>query len=289
MTRENICLTYLPEYDSYGIADSKVLEITGRGNTPLISLGNEDYKQLANKEADPQNPTVSFLMCREDGYYTVPADYAKSIAKTGLNMRFLTYKENLRQMDGTDGLILPGGNFDSPDIFYTDPLKINANAPDIRSCAYLSSIAKAEKEQMPILGICAGAQMVGGMHGLRIYRNIQEYTSSSLEHENPNLTAHEVTIFPETPLSKMFPNQLKIITNSRHSEGIMPDDKTSDLKIYAVSADEIPEAWGNEEKKILCIQWHPENFAAQGDDSMQKIYNWIAQKAYLYKQQKSLI
>ena len=55
-------------------------------------------------------------------------------------------------MDGINGLILPGGAFDSPNEFYTDPLKPNGSRPGTRSHAYISSIMKAEKNGLPILG-----------------------------------------------------------------------------------------------------------------------------------------
>lgn len=287
MAKEHICLEYLPEYNSYGIADSKISEITNRGNTPIISLNNEDYKHLANKLPDAKSPTIAFLTCRETGYYTIPANYAKSIAQTGLNIRFLTYKENIKQMEGTDGLILPGGRFDSPDIFYADPRKKTDNAPGSRSYAYISSIIEAESKRMPMLGICAGAQMIGGMHGMKMYRSLKEHTQPPLVHKTKKLEAHEVFISPCTPLADILDTRY-IETNSRHKEAMLPNDQTSDLKIYAVTPDGIPEAWGNEDKKILCIQWHPEDFAAQGDVSMQKIYDWIAQKANIYKYQKEI-
>lgn len=38
----------------------------------------------------------------------------------------------------------------------------------------------------------------------------------------------------------------------------------------------------------MCIQWHPEDFAAKGDKPMQNIYNWLAKKARIYQKQKQL-
>ena len=70
----------------------------------------------------------------------------------------------------------------------------------------------------------------------------------------------------------------EIETNSRHAESMLPYASDSKLTIYARTEDNIPESWGNAEKNIMCIQWHPEDFAANGDISMQRIYNWLAQK-----------
>ena len=280
--KQNVNLEFLPEYNAYGISDEQMAAFAKEGITPILQLSDEDYAQLANKKPHANQPIVGFLMGREKGYYTIDMPYAKAIAQSCVQLRFLTYNENLSQMDGINGLILPGGAFDSPNEFYTDPQK-GDSTPGTRSYAYITSIMKAEKEGIPMLGICAGAQMIGGMHGMKMYRDLKAYTNTSLEHKTKDLGAHNVFIYPNTPLAKIL-GEGHIETNSRHREAMMPNDKISDLKIYASTADGTPEAWGNEDKNILCIQWHPEDFAAQGDTKMQKIYDWLAEKALQHKQ-----
>lgn len=48
----------------------------------------------------------------------------------------------------------------------------------------------------------------------------------------------------------------------------------------------IPEAWGDADKNELFNQWHPEDFAAEGDKTMQNIYDWHAGKALEYQKQR---
>lgn len=283
--KQIVFLEFLPEYKAYGISDNKIAELKAQNITPLLELQASDYQQLSGSAPSEENPTIAFLLGREKDHYTIDIPYAKAIAQSGANIRFLTYDDNLSQMNGVDGLILPGGSFNSPNIFYTDPLKETEDQPGTRSYAYITSIMQAEQENLPILGICAGAQMLGGMHGMKMYRNLKEYTQTTLEHKTKDLEAHDVLIYPDTPLAEILGNG-HIETNSRHKEAMTPNDKISDLKIYAATADGTPEAWGNENKNILCIQWHPEDFAAQGDEKMQKIYNWLTNKAKEYKQRK---
>jgi hypothetical protein len=58
------------------------------------------------------------------------------------------------------------------------------------------------------------------------------------------------------------------------------------MSVYAVSeGDNVPEIWGNDKEGILCVQGHPEDFAASGDKVMQNIYNYVAKRAMLYMQQ----
>ena len=299
MKTQNIQLSFIPEFNAFGIADSEIEKLEKDNITPIISLQDEDYKRMDCPAPSPDAPTVAFLLGRDSQeeniqgvivkkpYYTIDWNYAKAVAQSGVNIRFLTYNSNVSQMDNVDGLILPGGCFDSPNEFYTDPLKKVASHPRERSYAYVTSIIEAEKKGLPMLGICAGAQMIGGMHGLRLYRDLKEYTHTNLEHKTKELEAHIVTIKEDSPLFKLL-GQHKIETNSRHREALMNNDTISDLKIYATSNDSTPEAWGNEDKNILCIQWHPEDFAANGDNTMQKIYNWLADKAQIYQKQKTL-
>ena len=288
MKTKHIQLNYLSEFNAFGIPDAEIEKLEKDNITPIITLKDKDYEEKFEcSKPSPDAPTVAFLLGREKDTYTIDWNYAKAVAQSGVNIRFLTYKNNVSQMDDVDGLILPGGSFVSPSEFYTDPMKKTNEKPGSRSYAYITSIMEAEKNGIPMLGICAGAQMIGGMHGLRLYRDLKEYTHTNLEHKTKELEAHIVTIREDSPLFKLL-GQHKIETNSRHREALMNNDSISDLKIYATSNDSTPEAWGNEEKNILCIQWHPEDFAAQGDKTMQKIYNWLADKARIYQKQKTL-
>ena len=70
------------------------------------------------------------------------------------------------------------------------------------------------------------------------------------------------------------------MVNSRHTSSVVLPTKSIANKIgldfYAFAPDGVPEAWGNDQKNILCIQWHPENYAVQGDETMQRIFQWLA-------------
>lgn len=285
MSFQAVQLEFLEQYNAFGVADEKISAITAAGDIPLLTLKAEDYDRLGVAAPRETAPTVGFLLGRETGFYTIDFNYAKAIAQSGVQMRFLTYEENVAQLSGVDGLILPGGRFSSPNQFYTDPLKPTEEKPQTRSYAYITSIMVAEKEKMPILGICAGSQMVGGMHGMKMYRDVKEYAHTDIEHKTKTLSAHSVRIIKGTPLYQLI-GQTEVTVNSRHTEAMFPLDCISDLKIYAHSPDGTPEAWGNEDKGILCIQWHPEDFAANGDEKMQNIYNWLAGKAHIYQKQK---
>ena len=62
-----------------------------------------------------------------------------------------------------------------------------------------------------------------------MYRNLKEYTQTSLEHKTKELEAHQVLIYPNTPLANILAAGY-IETNSRHKEAMLPNDEISDLK-----------------------------------------------------------
>ena len=281
MHTQSVTLEYLPQYKAYGISDEKINVFEKQNIIPFISLAPQDIEQLSNASKD-NKPTVAFLLGRDENYYTIDYNYARAILQSGVNIRFLTYSSCAEQMNGIHGLILPGGRFPSPEQFYCDAAPNTSTKYEPRAAAYLNCIAEALKEHLPMLGICAGAQMIGGVLGMKMYRNTKQYTNTDIEHKTKILDAHKVLIKNPSPLYDILQTE-EIETNSRHTESMLPYASDSKLTIYARTEDNIPESWGNAEKNILCIQWHPEDFAANGDISMQRIYNWLAQKALNYK------
>lgn len=284
MKTQNITFSRFAEYNSFGIPDETINTLEQNNIIPIITLTENDYKFLDCPPPAENAPLLLFLLGREENIYAVNFNYVKAMLQSGANIRFLTYQNIDYHLPEADGIILPGGNFVSPDEFYTDPQTKSA-VYEPRAKAYLFLIREAEKRGLPLLGICAGAQMIAGMHGFKMYRDIKTYTNSELEHKNKHLQAHTVTVYPNTLLHKILGCD-KIETNSRHREAIVADENNKDLEIYAFSYDDTPEAWGNEQKNILCIQWHPEDFAAQGNQTMQNIYNWLTDQARLFQKQK---
>lgn len=287
MKTEKVYLQWMDEYAAFGVADEVIKKSVKNGCLPIVVLKDEDYEKLGCKPPKGDAPTVGFLLGREKGHYTMDFDYAKAIAQSNVKMRFLTYGENVAQMEGIDGLILPGGGFNSPNEFYTDPLKKGCGVPGERAYAYVTSVMAAKQNKIPVLGVCAGAQILGGMHGMKMYRSIREYTDAIVEHNTKNSEAHKIFIDVNSPLYAILKED-NLIVNSRHNESMVRGVGESELSVYALSEDGIPEAWGSEKENILCVQWHPENFASKGDEKMQKIYDWIALKAREYQKRNIL-
>ena len=275
-------LRYLPEFDNYGIEKS-VLQ--NKQTVPEIRLAEEERQNLLSS-VQPK-AKVGFLLGQDqsaDGteFYTIDKDYLTSLLNAGADLRFIDYDHAYTQTKQADALVLPGGSFDSPKEFYVDTPPSEQKTFSKRAFAYLQALFAAKHESMPILGICAGAQMMAALYGRKMYSLVK----TAIKHQTSEQIAHDVLVL-DNQFQQMLQTKHSVFSvNSRHKEALLeeyfqtPYQNKHDLKIFAISReDNIPEAWGNLGKGLLGIQWHPENMAARGDKHMQNIYNWIVLKA----------
>ncbi len=289
-------LDFEPLSKMFYVADSVIAEYAKTSTVPVFELSKSDYERLGCPVPADDALTIGFLAGRSGSCYSIDRNYALALAKlTGFKVRLLTYEHCVHQLYDCNGLVLPGGAFDSPESYYTDP-RNDVAFPSLRSKAYAQCIHTALDLQIPILGICAGAQMVAGAFELKMYRSF-DYIETPIEHYTKQPEAHRLNVFSGTPLQRIFGGDNLFYVNSRHREllvpikvqrelwaethKIKPDEVVLPLDIYAEANDGTPEAWGSEALHILCVQWHPEDMAAAGNEKMQRIYQWLADEIRL--------
>lgn len=265
---------FLAQFNGFGLSDSQWSKINRSDMNPTFWLAPEDYDRLEVVVPNKKAPVVGLLFGREDGYYCADMNYVLALAKAGAKIMFLDYEHHRAQLADCDALVLPGGAFASPEKFYTDGKTKRLSYPTARSEAYVECIFDALKYKMPILGICAGAQMLAGAAGMKLYRS-KDYFESALEHKSQIAEAHRVWISPGSPFASLMGNRESMVVNSRHGEFLAPervqreecklcDGDKLPLDIYATATDGIPEAWGDMQNGILCVQWHPEDMSKDG-------------------------
>lgn len=261
---------YMPEINAYGVKESEVKEILVSGKIPEILLAEKEYLSL---KGTSNQPIIGIIAEHKKGIYAIDYKYAKSLIQSGVRIRLLTYERISQQISGINGLVLEGGTICAPDFFYEENKE--KYKPNSHYEAYETAIILAKQNKLPLLGINVGALMIAAIYGGRLYRDVSKYTD--IKHKTKKISAHSVTLLPGNPLARIFCKK-KINTNSRHTEALNPSIPFN-LALYAIAEDGIPEAWGSEEQNILCVQWHPEDFAIEGCKPMQEIFNWLAKKA----------
>ena len=167
---------------------------------PFSLLSPDVELRLPNVSENSTAPKIGLILALEKGYegYVIDEPYVSALLSQGATLRFLTYDNIAKQISDLelDGLLLIGGNFDSPAEYYLHP----ENLPPThnlskRSMAYLEAIAYAHKHRLPLLGICAGFQMLAGYFGAKMYLDVQQELKSTIPHKTDKyLDAHLVQI-----------------------------------------------------------------------------------------------
>lgn len=278
----------LPQFNGYGISDAEWRKYR---NVQYLSfwLSPKDYAKLGCSAPKKDAPVIGVLFSREKGYYSIGQNYLAAVAATGAQIMLLDHVNYRDQIINCDALLLPGGAFASPEKYYTDSKTKELKHPSDRSEVYFWCIKDALKYGMPVLGICAGMQMLAGFVGMKLFQS-KDCFESPLEHKSPKDDAHLIWLKPNTPFAKLIGAAEKLSVNSRHTEFVAPervqreelrlvDGDVLPLEVYATATDGIPEAIGDMARGILCVQWHPEDLAVKGDTTQQKIFSWLYDEA----------
>lgn len=274
---------YFSQFHGFGIADR---ELEKMKNLPLMMFGDEEHTVV-----------VGVLMGRESEHYCLQQDYVIALDLAGARVMFLDYKNYLAQLPLCDALLLPGGIFDSPEWYYADArADASPEYPSERAKAYAECFHFAQAADMPVLGICAGMQVICAEMGMKLYPSF-ELVETPLQHKTLEPDAHYVQVFEGTAFSELMDCQPWLKVNSRHSELLAPEriqreqlklapNEALPLQIYGKSNDGIIEAIGDMEHGVLGVQWHPENLAVAGDNRQKKIFKWLVAKGLAFKHSK---
>jgi gamma-glutamyl-gamma-aminobutyrate hydrolase PuuD len=171
-------------------------------------------------------------------------------------------------LQGVCGIILLGGKNIKPD-FDSDRDRFESQI-----------LGQCENRKIGVLGICRGMQMLNVFYGGTI-QNIPQHKTDLHQGFRPNQPKiqhwenidfdHGHTIVLQNSLLKAL-NKSKIRVNSIHQMQV--DQLARGFEIAAQSECGIIEAFSNEKKKILGVQFHPE-LDLQNSDMQKVIELWL--------------
>ena len=197
----------------------------------------------------------------------------------------------LSLLDTLDGLVLSGGDDINPLLLGEEPLpQLHSVCPE-RDETELFLAREAFHRQIPTLGICRGIQMMAAVLGGKVYQDIYvQGEGAKLKHSQdlPRYTAsHTVNIKEGSTLQSIVGNKQTLAVNSFHHQAV--SDPGPHLKVSAQSPDGIIEAVeSNEDKALLGVQWHPECFILNNDQSMMSLFRWLINEARTFAQAKRI-
>jgi putative glutamine amidotransferase len=169
-----------------------------------------------------------------------------------------------RALEGVDGLLLTGGEDMDPAWYGSEPSpQLDPPSRD-RDLFELALFAVARHQEMPILGICRGIQLINVAMGGTLFQDLPTERPGAVEHRSPgrrDLRSHAVRLLPGSRVAQALGAEALRVNSSHHqgirtlAPGLTASGWTEDQLVEAVeSPAEAP--W------LMAVQWHPEEMHA---------------------------
>jgi putative glutamine amidotransferase len=174
-----------------------------------------------------------------------------------------------------DGLLISGGGFDiDPSHYGEQPIANLGKIKAQRTFTEMESIALGLQRDLPMLGICGGAQAINVALGGSLYQDIATQVPNAQEHQRNHSNGHTIELLRGTLLHKIF-NRRTMKVNTTHHQAIRNPGKG--LVINATAPDGLIE--GIESTKhsfVLGVQWHPEVLAPRSPEQRKIFSSFIS-------------
>ncbi len=214
-------------------------------------------------------------------WYALRVHYANSIENNGGVPVLIPYQESLivEYVDLCDGFIFPGGEYDiNPEFYGKKPDPKSILSVDHRTNFEIKLMHKVLEENKPMLGICAGEQLLNVVLGGTLYQDIGSSDIKTDMNHRPggdaSLERHYIDIEKDSLLYSIVGKE-RYKVNTHHHQAV--HDLGKDLRVSAVASDGVIEAIEHTKLDFcLGVEWHPE-YETNEDDS--KIISALIQHA----------
>jgi putative glutamine amidotransferase len=227
-----------------------------RGSPPLIGI-TADLSSVPSHRTQSQSEPTLFL----------PQRYVSAVERVGAIAVILPAHHSShglrRYMNLLDGLVISGGNFDiHPRYYGEEPINQLGIIKPQRTEFELELAMSALKHDLPVLGICGGAQAINVVLGGSLYQDIAAQLPDAAEHQQSarkTVGGHRVQVQDGTRLRKIIGRQ-SVEVNTTHHQAIKKLGRG--LVVNAVAGDGVIEGIESTRHEfVLGLQWHPEVLA----------------------------
>ena len=170
-------------------------------------------------------------------------------------------------------LVIGGGNDISPE-HYGGDLDAKVKLDPERDELEMAWIERALEKEIPLLGICRGAQLINVVLGGRLHQDIRQMRRRT--YNRPGLLpTKQVRLVPESILAEVC-GKMRLRVNSLHHQAIK--DPGRDLKVVGWDLDDITQAIECPSgRSIIGVQWHPEYLFYL--PSQFALFRWLLRRA----------
>lgn len=173
--------------------------------------------------------------------------------------------DNFEDLKKCDGIMITGGIDTHPKFYNNNRLNYPLGPEEFnekRDIFELKIFEYAQKNDVPVLAICRGMQLVNCALGGDLIQDLEEAGKTDHKKQTQYDDGKHKVFVNKTSLFYKIAGLDKGEVNSAHHQGL---GKIADeLMISAVSIDDVPEAMEYYDKTnkpfLLCVQWHPERF-----------------------------
>ena len=207
-------------------------------------------------------------------WYALRCNYLESIEEFGGTPLPLPHFKNEIEnyINLIDGLVMTGGFYDVDPACYGEKLSSEkVIQKDTRTEFELGMFKAAIDKNMPILGICAGEQIMNVALGGTLHQHIPDSVPNCLEHEQKtpkHQTSHSIKLDKSSKLYKICGNENFDVNSTHHQAVKMPG---KGLKAVAHAPDGVIEAIEHDSHRFcIGVEWHPEYLSTEQDKNIFK-------------------
>lgn len=229
-----------------------------RSKRPLIGLPGR-RKRIGQIEGFPE----SLHHLHVDVYF---ADYARSVyAAGGLPVHLPLDADPAEWVHHLDGLVLTGGADIEPERYGHDnhASDTEPHRDEVEFALFDTAVA----DELPVLGICRGLQLINVHRGGTLEQHVPEHSRYDVA---PHVETHVLAITPGSVLHSLYGDTAEV--NSLHHQTI--GEVGDGLVVTAVAEDGTVEGVELTGLPVIAVQWHPEMM--RHDDPA---FTWLVDQA----------
>ena len=204
-------------------------------------------------------PRIGITVVRNDPDYV--HTYLAALERAGAEWQVIS-PANANDLAATlktlDGLLLPGGG-DMDPAYYGEALDGSETRwmDRVRDELELNAVRAAVEQDMPVLGICRGFQVLNVAYGGSLVQHVDYHRVGG----GAAWAQHKVALAPGTKLSAILGGREQVVVNSRHHQAVSPGRLAPGLVASATTLPDDGVIEGIEamaQRWVVGVQWHPE-------------------------------